>query len=375
MRCFLVILLVFFGSSIEAQTSYQVLKKRLQYGKYYEEYKDIEPEVFAKKKRELSEKHKIYFGEPLNLDTVTIKLSNPFDSLPFPKSYSVLFKGHVVSLMEPGYFLCLNVKTLKRNFELEKKLNIFKHKECYSYNNSVYSLISTKDKTDSLGLLVPDWHFVGKVYTFRESYFHYFNNDNWIQDTLLLPLLKQKVFEDSNFYIANSDEGEWGAHTYLLNKRRMGIQDYHQNSIAVVKIDSANYIATKDYNDNVKLLKLSFNKIESALKIEEDTIIALGKGTYDLFDGRPSVISIFNWGRKVCAILIFRGYTFLTEIRANHYHIIDPLFNDEMYTHEPSTSKVDETVLVNMDFYGKGGSKEVQYLLFTENKVVRVIWK
>lgn len=62
-----------------------------------------------------------YFSEKFeDSDEKKIRVKN------FPKSYSVIYFNHLISLFENGKFVCFNLKNFERNLEFEKQINTSK---------------------------------------------------------------------------------------------------------------------------------------------------------------------------------------------------------------------------------------------------------
>jgi hypothetical protein len=69
------------------------------------------------------------------------------------------------------------------------------------------------------------------------------------------------------------------------------------------------------------------------------------------------------------------GTTFLATIAHDQITIVDPLFADGLFTHDPITTSYGPTLaLTNLDFYGLGGSDEVATLLWQGKQLTKVEW-
>ena len=67
--------------------------------------------------------------------------------------------------------------------------------------------------------------------------------------------------------------------------------------------------------------------------------------------------------------------TFLSEIRKKDIIIVDPLFNSDLYTHDPITTQYENgVILMNLDFYGLGREREVSMIIIKDKEITKIDW-
>ena len=69
--------------------------------------------------------------------------------------------------------------------------------------------------------------------------------------------------------------------------------------------------------------------------------------------------SSFPFGNKSLYLIHWRDRTFLADITDSTISIVNPLFNDDLYTHGPVTTLYDKRILINLDFYGIAFEREI----------------
>ena len=75
-------------------------------------------------------------------------------------------------------------------------------------------------------------------------------------------------------------------------------------------------------------------------------------------------------------MVFWRGATFLATFKNSCFSIVDPLFNGELYTHNPITTYYDDEItLINLDFYGKGKYREVSCVLIQGSRLTKIDWE
>lgn len=55
-------------------------------------------------------------------------------------------------------------------------------------------------------------------------------------------------------------------------------------------------------------------------------------------------------------------------------HFVHPLFDNEIYTHEPITTSYGDYTLMNLDFYGIALDREVSVIIFHNDKIIKIDW-
>jgi hypothetical protein len=87
------------------------------------------------------------------------------------------------------------------------------------------------------------------------------------------------------------------------------------------------------------------------------------------------LFSSFVWNNKTLYMVHWQERTFIAEIYDNNILIVDPLFNSDLYTHDPITKRYESgDTLINMDHYGTGGEREVSMLLIKGREITKIDW-
>ncbi|GAB3777306.1 hypothetical protein GCM10028818_24240 [Spirosoma horti] len=66
--------------------------------------------------------------------------------------------------------------------------------------------------------------------------------------------------------------------------------------------------------------------------------------------------------------------TCLVSLLGHTFTVVDALFNDGLYTHQPVTTNYNGVYLINLDFYGIGRYREVSCLLLKNDRVSLLDW-
>ena len=99
---------------------------------------------------------------PIPLKVKRVLLNNPLNKT-FPLSYSVIYKGKLVALFEPGIFCCFEIPSMNRDTVLESKLNTMSFSYHWMINNSLTGYSN------------------GKNYVFKED-------SGWVSNNSYVPL-------------------------------------------------------------------------------------------------------------------------------------------------------------------------------------------
>lgn len=86
------------------------------------------------------------------------------------------------------------------------------------------------------------------------------------------------------------------------------------------------------------------------------------------------IFSSFNYQDKVLYIVHLSDLTFIAEIKNNEIEIVNPLFFNDLYTHDPITNKYGNYTLMNLDHYGTGLDREISVLIINGNKIIKLDW-
>jgi hypothetical protein len=98
------------------------------------------------------------------------------------------------------------------------------------------------------------------------------------------------------------------------------------------------------------------------------------------------IFSAFTYQNRRIYLINLRDETFLAEIENNAIKIINPLFNREIYSHNPITTLYGNTILINLDFYfgyyrnDDENSKFIEEqrerscILINDNQLIKLDW-
>ena len=299
---------------------------------------------------------------PVAFDIEAIVLQNPVDDK-FPISFSVIYQDRLVSLFEPGVFVCHSITSLGRDIEFENKINTREFK--YHW-------------------LVED-NLVG----FSDDRYYIFEPDNgWSEYDLPLPIKEQPVLFDDDSYICFRDcFGEWGGTIYFYDKRTRKIHYTEATCANSVLKDNNNYFVLSHLGHMVGITKLKEIADPAELPVADPESInktvdeqALGytdksKASQVIFDYHGiQIFSSFIYDRRTVYMVYWRDATFLAEIEGDRIKIVNPLFNGGLYTHDPVTRSYGDAILMNLDFYGIGRYREISGIIIQNNKLIKFDW-
>jgi hypothetical protein len=193
---------------------------------------------------------------------------------------------------------------------------------------------------------------------------------------------------ENNDYLAYCDcHGEWGGTVYFYNRKTEETY-FTEATCANSIIESKNgfqvlshlghMMGTADLKlikDPTKLTNLkgfkstTFNG--SALGYADST-----KQDVKLFDyWGLQIFSSFRLSGQTYYIIYFQDRTFLATIENNNITIVDPLFNSDLYTHDPiSIQYGDDLILINLDFWGIGREREVSMIVIQDKEILKLDW-
>ncbi len=280
----------------------------------------------------------------------------------FPKSFSVIYENSLVSLFENGKFACFKLDSFERDTKLENKLNTKKFKYHWIINKQLGALS---------GNSIYKW-----------------NGNKWIKHKDYFPLKNQpKLFEDDEFIVYGDCHGEWGGTVYFYEKqssKTFFTESTCANSVIKDK-NGYNVLAHLGHGSGSAEIKTIANprKLTLAKPSEIKRTVngeALGytdksnayKKKIDFYG--VQIFSSFKYQDKELFMVHLSDLTFLAEIKDNEIEIINPLFFNDLYTHDPITKKYGNYILMNLDHYGTGLYREVTILLIDGNKIIKVDW-
>jgi hypothetical protein len=281
----------------------------------------------------------------------------------YPVSYSVVFQGHLVALFKTGKFGCYQLSDLAANEELERQLNT---------------------KT---------WqrHWLIESQLVAQSGKRYFAFDPqtciWHPYKQPVPFGKQpKLYEDARYLVYADCQGEFGGTAYFYNKQTKETHRVGATCANSVWQEKGQYRMLASLGHMMggadasiiidpELLPLaSATTKKRALIVAEDTSAA--KNILPLFDFYGlQLFGALRYQHQTLYLMHWRSTTFLATIAEQQITIVDPLFANSLYTHNPvTTSYGSELALTNLDFYGLGGSSEVAALLWQGQRLIKIEW-
>lgn len=291
-------------------------------------------------------------NQSLNLKEAEIQLSNPFSGGSFPLAFSILFNGHLISLFDNGKFVCHTLTNFKRNQELEEKLNTRKFDYAWIIDGSI-------------------------IAKYNYEYFKFTNSQEWIEYSNVVPFCnknipfdcKSKLFEDSKYLVYQKCQGKWGGIVFFYNKNsKKTYQNQATCANSIIKKDSVYYV----------LSHLGHMSGTSDLqKISNPDEITQTRHVPNIFDfWEIQTFSSFEYDDQTIYLVYWRDATFLATYEKGKFLIVDPLFNNDLYTHDPVTTSYDKNlILINLDFYGVGQYREVACILIEDNNLTKINWK
>lgn len=301
----------------------------------------------------------------LGLTTEGKTLLNPYSDDSFPLSYSVIYDNNIISLFKPGNFVCHRLDDLSRNNEMEKSLNKKKFKR--------HSIID------------------GKIHAQTKfGFWNVYSDEKWKKASGIPnpEKFKSHLFNNREFIVYSDCNGEWGGTLYFYHRPTK--ETYYTSATCANTISrdkdgfkvlshlghGFGFVELKIIEDPTKLPNLKDYKGDrrsiNAIGNSDTTNVA--KEIFDFY--AIQLFSIFPYTEKELFIVHWQEMTFLAEINGTEILIVHPLFNSDLYTHDPITKiyKSGE-VLINMDHYGTGLEREVSMILIKDKKVIKIDWE
>ncbi len=312
--------------------------------------------------------YKIVAGKKaLGLIKSEMVLRNPYSDKPFPLSNSVILQSDLVTLFEPGYFACYNINNHARNKSLERQLNSQKFQYHWIIGDQLVGLSK------------------GKYYAFTST-------NNWVPYTAEIPFNKQpKLFEDEQYMSFMTCNGEFGGEVYFYDKLR---RDYYMTGAtcpnSVFKLDGKYFVLSslghmmgsaglQMIADPTKLRlwkgkqKPQDRNFSYGEQAPDSTGASHIKSVFSFYD--LQMFSTFKLKDHQYYMIYWQDQTFLATIQKDVISLVDPLFNNAFYTHNPITINYSPNlVLMNLDFYGVGKEKEVACIIIVDNKLTKINW-
>lgn len=313
-------------------------------------------------------------NNPISFVVDTLVIENPYytddfddwddNYINFPKSSSVIYKNNLISLFDNGKFVCHNLNDYQRNQTLEDSLNTKKFKYHWLIDNTLYA----SNKSFLFGGLFK-W-----------------TGEKWQKAEISNPVKEQSIlFADQDFIVYRKCSGEFGGTIYFYERK--------SNETFFTESTCANTVTKKNGQYHVlahlghmmgsseikiidnprKLSKASKKQLRNnsgSLGYQDESNAFLKQ--LDLY--RIQLFSTFNIKDRKIFLAHLNESTFLAEIDGTEIQIVNPLFNNDKYTHDPITRTYGEYTLINMDFYGIAVDREVSVMIIKDNKITLLDW-
>lgn len=280
----------------------------------------------------------------------------------FPRSFSVIYEKSLVSLFENGKFTCFKLDNFERDIKLEAKLNTKPFKYHWIIDNQLCGLS---------GNSIFIW-----------------NGNKWTKSKDNFPLKNQpKLFEDEKFIVYGECLGEWGGTVYFFEKSTLKTFFTESTCANSVIKNASGYdvlahlghgggsTEVKTIPDPTKLTFAKPNEIGKAVNGQAlgytDKSNAFEKKFY--FYG-VQLFSSFEYQDKVLFLVHLSDLTFIAEIKDDEIEIVNLLFFNDLYTHDPITQKYGGYTLINLDHYGTGLNREISVMIIDGNKITKLDW-
>lgn len=296
--------------------------------------------------------------EPLALKRRIVQLNGHG----YPVAYPVVFQNHLVALFKNGKFGCYNLNDLAPNDALERQLNTNNWKQFWLLNGKLVAQSASR------------------TYSFEPA-------SGWHLSKQPVPLgQRPKLYEDAR-YVAYSDcNGEFGGTVYFYNKQTR--KTHRANATC------ANSLWQED--GKYRLLTSLGHLMGSAgcAIIPDPDVLPLAthsanekvnwqyrftlpeKGVTPVFRFHGlQLLSGFNWHNKNLYLMNWRQTSFLVTISNQVITIVDPLFADNLYTHDPITNSYSSDLAVsNINLFDLGERTVLATLIWQGQQLTKVEW-
>jgi hypothetical protein len=292
-------------------------------------------------------------NHPIGLRPRVVQLRDPAKSSEgYPVSYSVLYQKCVVALFKGGNFGCFRLTDLMHNQQLEAQLNTRKWQRNWIIDNQLVALNQ------------------GRYYVFDLA------SRAWLPYRKPVPFgTAPKLFEDTRYLVYADCQGEFGGSVYFFNKQTRQIHRANATCATSVWSENGQYRVLASLAHGLMASRSAIIANPEILPLASAPKDDQVDWQYDFKRSEKGVIPVFDY----TGLLLFGGFhlqnqtvylthwrntTFLATVADRRLTIIDPLFSNWLYTHEPvTTSYGARLAMTNLDFYGLGGSSEVAALL------------
>jgi hypothetical protein len=280
----------------------------------------------------------------------------------YPVSYSVIFHNCLVALFKNGKFKCYRLPNLAADEQLEQQLN-----------NRIWQR---------------HWLIGSQLVAQSENGYYVFDlsTQTWQPYNQPVPFGKQpKLYEDVRYLVYADCQGEFGGNAYFYNKQTRETHRVGATCANSVWQEKGQYRLLASLGHGMggagasiivdpEILPLIAAKRTIAVGLPEAGTAM--KNILPLFDfSGLQLFGALRYQHQTLYLMHWRSTTFLASIAGQQITIVDPLFTNNLYTHNPvTTSYGAELALTNLDFYGLGGSNEVATLVWQGQQITKIEW-
>lgn len=300
--------------------------------------------------------------KPIIFDIKEIILNSP-NVDKYPISYSVIYKDKLISLFEPGVFVCHTIPNMTRDTLLENLINTKR----FQYH----------------------WLIDNKLIGYADNRYYYLDPNNvWADFMSFTPITNQpKVFEDNTYIVFRDCFGEFGGTIYFYNKINNKCHFTEATCANTVYKSSNKYFVLShlghmEGSTDLKVIsfpddlpQINLKDINKMNNHEAVGLLDITKTAKTIFDFRGiEFFSAFNFQGRTIYLVCWHDLTFFAEIVKNNILIVNPLSRDEYFTHEPITTIYNNAILINMNYDRFGGEREVSGILIRDKTLIKFDW-
>ncbi len=293
---------------------------------------------------------------------------NDYDNnyINYPVSYSTIYDNKLISLFRNGRFVVHELEEYNRDTNFEDSLNTKK----FSYH----------------------WVIDGKLYARSKNWIFsrlmVWSKGEWEKADINLPVKNQPVFfDDAEFIVFNDCFGEWGGTVYFYDRKTEDIFFTESTCSNSVYTEEGNYKVLahlghmigfselKSIEEPTKLTKAKKSEVSKTKNGEALGFTDESNGyekSIDLYG--VQLLSTFTFNERQVYLTHLNELTFLSEIQDSVIQIVHPLFDNDLYTHNPITKIFGNYTLINLGSWGTARDREVSVIIIEQNKITKLDW-
>ena len=301
---------------------------------------------------------------PIYFETDQRLIKNPFftdefdDYVNYPVSYSTIYDNKLISLFRNGKFVVHDLEGYSRDTKFEDSLNSKK----FSYH----------------------WVIDGKLYARRKNWIFsrlmVWSKGKWEKADINLPVENRPIlFDDEKFIVFNDCFGEWGGTVYFYDRETENTYFTESRCSNSVYIEEGGYTVLAHLGHMIGSSEVK--SIEEPNKLTE---VKKGEtlGYTDEYNGYEKsldlngiqLFSTFPFNERQVYLTHLNELSFLSEIQDSVIQIVHPLFDNDLYTHEPITKIYGNYTLINLDHWRTARDREVSVIIIEQNKITKLDW-